>query len=62
MGSIIFPVENEAQLEFLAANGCDEMQGYFFSRPLSAHNCTGLLREQRGLPPRKRYHRGVTIE
>ncbi len=55
-------MENEAQLEFLAANGCDEMQGYFFSRPLSAHNCTGLLREQRGLPPRKRYHRGVTIE
>lgn len=26
-------VENEQQLEFLKANGCDEAQGYFFSKP-----------------------------
>jgi diguanylate cyclase (GGDEF)-like protein len=27
-------VETEAQLEFLRAHRCDELQGYFFSRPL----------------------------
>ncbi len=27
-------VETEAQTAFLAANGCDEIQGYYFSRPL----------------------------
>ena len=42
-------VENEAQLEFLAANGCDEMQGYYFSRPLSDEACTQLLRDGRKL-------------
>ena len=29
-------VETQAQREFLAAQGCDEVQGYFFSRPLPA--------------------------
>lgn len=29
-------VETEAQLEFLAANGCDSVQGYAFSRPVPA--------------------------
>lgn len=29
-------VESVAQLEFLRANGCDGMQGYYFSRPLAA--------------------------
>jgi diguanylate cyclase (GGDEF)-like protein len=28
-------VETEEQFEFLRAHGCDEMQGYYFSRPLS---------------------------
>ncbi len=27
-------VETEAQLQFLRDNGCDEIQGYYFSRPL----------------------------
>ena len=27
-------VETEAQLEFLRRHGCDEMQGYLFSKPL----------------------------
>ena len=43
-------VETGAQMEFLAANGCDEMQGYFFSRPLPAPQCTELLRQDRKLP------------
>ena len=42
-------VENKAQLDFLAANGCDEMQGYYFSRPLPADQCTQFLREGRKL-------------
>ena len=29
-------VETEEQLAFLRAQGCDEVQGYYFSRPLSA--------------------------
>jgi EAL domain-containing protein (putative c-di-GMP-specific phosphodiesterase class I) len=29
-------VENRAQLEFLRAHGCEQIQGYYFSRPLPA--------------------------
>ena len=29
-------VENEAQMSFLRAHHCDEIQGYYFSKPLSA--------------------------
>ena len=29
-------VETPAQLEFLLGAGCDEVQGYYFSRPLGA--------------------------
>ena len=29
-------VENEEQMSFLRAHGCDEIQGYYFSRPLAA--------------------------
>lgn len=36
-------VENETQLDFLRQRGCDEYQGYFFSRPLNAEDCTRLL-------------------
>src|ERR1043166_274237 len=43
-------VENEAQLAFLAAHGCNDMQGYFLSRPLPAEQCTQLLREKKKLP------------
>jgi EAL domain-containing protein (putative c-di-GMP-specific phosphodiesterase class I) len=40
-------VETEAQLAFLRDHDCDEMQGYFFSRPLTAD----LIREKlRTLP------------
>ena len=31
-------VENEEQMAFLRAHGCDEIQGYYFSQPLSASN------------------------
>jgi diguanylate cyclase (GGDEF)-like protein len=37
-------VETEAQLAFLREQGCDEYQGYYFSRPLSADTlCSGFL-------------------
>ena len=29
-------VENDAQFSFLRNYGCDEVQGYFFSRPVPA--------------------------
>ena len=38
-------VETAAQLEFLRAHGCDQMQGYYFSRPLPAAEIEKLLRE-----------------
>lgn len=36
-------VENSAQLEYLKAQGCHEVQGYYFSKPLSAYNLTRFL-------------------
>ena len=42
-------VETEAQFNFLRAKGCDELQGYFFSKPLSAVDMTSLLQEKRRL-------------
>ena len=36
-------VEEEAQLEFLKANHCDEAQGYLFSRPVPPGECELLL-------------------
>ena len=36
-------VETAAQLEFLRSNGCDEMQGFYFSRPLPPAELAALL-------------------
>ena len=38
-------VETEAQLQHLQNSGCDEMQGYFFSRPVSADQAARLLED-----------------
>ncbi|HZP87106.1 MAG TPA: EAL domain-containing protein [Burkholderiales bacterium] len=43
-------VENRRQLNFLRSEGCDEIQGYLISRPLSAEALTEALR--RGITPR----------
>jgi PAS domain S-box-containing protein/diguanylate cyclase (GGDEF)-like protein len=37
-------VETEAQLTYLRANGCDEMQGYYFSRPVAATTFGEMLK------------------
>jgi EAL domain-containing protein (putative c-di-GMP-specific phosphodiesterase class I) len=42
-------VETEAQLDFLRARGCDEMQGFYFARPLPVADCTRVLIEGRRL-------------
>jgi EAL domain-containing protein (putative c-di-GMP-specific phosphodiesterase class I) len=42
-------VETREQLELLAANGCDEMQGNLFSVPTTAEECAKMLEENRRL-------------
>jgi diguanylate cyclase (GGDEF)-like protein/PAS domain S-box-containing protein len=37
-------VENPQQLAFLAENGCDEVQGYLFSRPVAAGDLVGSVK------------------
>jgi diguanylate cyclase (GGDEF)-like protein len=42
-------VETQEQLELLAANGCDEIQGYYFSVPTTAEECAKMMRDKRSL-------------
>jgi EAL domain-containing protein (putative c-di-GMP-specific phosphodiesterase class I) len=42
-------VENEQQIEFLCANLCDELQGYYFGKPMQAAELARLLRRDAGL-------------
>ncbi|MYN42368.1 EAL domain-containing protein [Duganella sp. FT109W] len=42
-------VEKEAQLAYLHRHNCDEMQGYYFSRPLPEQEFEAMLREGRRL-------------
>jgi len=43
-------VETAGQLAFLAANRCDEAQGYLYSPPVAADDCAKLLRNRHNLP------------
>jgi diguanylate cyclase (GGDEF)-like protein/PAS domain S-box-containing protein len=38
-------VEDEAQVAFLAENGCDEMQGYLLGRPAPAYEIAAIARQ-----------------
>ena len=40
-------VEDEAQMSFLRAHHCDEIQGYYFSKPLLADEFAAKLRTDR---------------
>jgi diguanylate cyclase (GGDEF)-like protein len=42
-------VETQEQLDFLILQGCDEIQGYFFSKPIPAADFEKLLRENKQL-------------
>lgn len=42
-------VETQEQLDFLRENGCDEIQGYFYSRPLTADAFVRFLQEKKTL-------------
>lgn len=43
-------VETQAHLAFLQEHGCDELQGYFFSRPIPASKMGALLAKAEGTP------------
>jgi len=40
-------IETEAQLNSVVESGCDEVQGYLFSRPLKAEDARAFVRERR---------------
>ena len=40
-------VENQAELDFLLANNCDEVQGFFFARPLPVDEFEKLIQSDR---------------
>ena len=39
-------VETQEQLNFLALQGCDQVQGFLLSKPLSAKDCLALLQQR----------------
>ncbi|MGV8898523.1 MAG: bifunctional diguanylate cyclase/phosphodiesterase [Burkholderiaceae bacterium] len=43
-------VETAAQLAYLRRNHCDQMQGYYFSRPIPANEFELILRQNKSLP------------
>jgi EAL domain-containing protein (putative c-di-GMP-specific phosphodiesterase class I) len=52
-------VETETQMRFLIGAGCEQAQGYYFSRPVKADQATALLRAGRIEPstrPIRRWH------
>lgn len=44
-------VETQAQLAYLRRHHCDQMQGYYFSRPFPLAEIDQMLRGERGVEP-----------
>lgn len=49
LGVIAEGAQTKQQMDFLQKYQCDEVQGYYFSKPLKAEACTTLLLENYGL-------------
>jgi len=49
LGMIAEGVEEPSQLQFLATHGCDKMQGYLFSQPVTGAELAQMLKENRHL-------------
>jgi EAL domain-containing protein (putative c-di-GMP-specific phosphodiesterase class I) len=47
-------VETRAQMKFLEERGCDEMQGFYFARPLPAEQLAAYIRQEEGLEEARR--------
>ena len=50
LGVVAEGVETEAQAGYLRQNGCDQMQGYLFSKPVPAEEFAELVRQGKTLP------------
>ncbi|WP_051971405.1 bifunctional diguanylate cyclase/phosphodiesterase [Massilia sp. 9096] len=51
LGVIAEGVEHREQMESLRASGCDQIQGFYFSRPLDAEACAAYVRRHGGPAP-----------
>jgi response regulator RpfG family c-di-GMP phosphodiesterase len=56
-------IETEGQLSYLRLRGCDEMQGFYFSKPLPSQEFERLLTEGRSLdfPEQSEGHSGRSL-
>ncbi len=43
-------VETKEQNQFLTENGCDMVQGYYYSRPLPADQMEAFIKQKKGIP------------
>ena len=48
MGVVVEGVETKAQVDFLVGIGCDTIQGYYFSKPLSGKDFLALVEKETG--------------
>jgi EAL domain-containing protein (putative c-di-GMP-specific phosphodiesterase class I) len=52
-------VENEAQFSFLRTQRCDQIQGYYFSKPLAVDDVAAKLRENDAVAQARAHTRGM---
>lgn len=54
MGVVAEGVETQAHIDYLRSIGCDRVQGYYFSRPVSKDDFICLLERYRGAPAQEK--------